>query len=140
MDTAGQEKYRALAQIFYRNVQVIGLVYSIDRLESFTEIKKYWYPQILLNSPKDVIVMLIANKDDLYEEEVVNEIEAQKFAQSINAIYVRTSALSGSNIEKIFEYIAELFLPQDVQLKQKSGNIDLYDCNTPKDVTKKKWC
>ena len=47
-DTAGQEKYRALAKIFYLNSNVIILVYDITNRNSFEEIKNYWYKQIQL--------------------------------------------------------------------------------------------
>ena len=38
-DTAGQEKYRALTKIFYKDAGVAILVYDISRKESFEEIK-----------------------------------------------------------------------------------------------------
>jgi small GTP-binding protein len=45
-DTAGQEKYRALTKIFYKDAAVAILVYDITRKDSFDEIKNYWYHQI----------------------------------------------------------------------------------------------
>ena len=45
-DTAGQEKYRALTKIFYKDAAVAILVYDITRRKSFDEIKNYWYNQI----------------------------------------------------------------------------------------------
>ena len=45
-DTAGQEKYRSLAKIFYSNSNVAILVYDITNRNSFEEIKNYWYKQI----------------------------------------------------------------------------------------------
>ena len=41
-DTAGQEKYRALAKVFYKNAAVCILVYNITRKSSLEEIKNYW--------------------------------------------------------------------------------------------------
>ena len=40
-DTAGQEKYRALAKIFYKDAKVIILVYDITNTRSFDELKSY---------------------------------------------------------------------------------------------------
>ena len=40
-DTAGQEKYRALAKVFYKNAAVCILVYNITRKSSLEEIKNY---------------------------------------------------------------------------------------------------
>ena len=51
-DTAGQEKFRALTKIFYKETSVAVLVYDITRKESFEEIKNYWYHQIKEHSPK----------------------------------------------------------------------------------------
>ena len=41
-DTAGQEKYRALAKVFYKNAAVCIFVYDITRRSSFEEIKRFW--------------------------------------------------------------------------------------------------
>ena len=53
-DTAGQEKYRSLTKIFYKDAGVAILVYDITRKESFEEIKKYWYNQIKEFAPKNI--------------------------------------------------------------------------------------
>ena len=45
-DTAGQEKYRALAKVFYKNAAVCILVYDITRRASFEEIKNYWIKEV----------------------------------------------------------------------------------------------
>ena len=52
-DTAGQEKYRAVTKIFYKDASAVILVYDITRKESFNELKNYWYHQVLDNSPKE---------------------------------------------------------------------------------------
>ena len=49
-DTAGQEKYRALAKVFYKNAAVCILVYDITRKKSFEELKNYWINEIKANS------------------------------------------------------------------------------------------
>ena len=49
-DTAGQEKYRALAKVFYKNAAVCILVYDITRKESFDELQKYWINEIKSNA------------------------------------------------------------------------------------------
>ena len=53
-DTAGQEKYRALTKIFYKDAGVAILVYDITRKESYEEIQKYWYNQIKDHAPKNI--------------------------------------------------------------------------------------
>ena len=53
-DTAGQEKYRALTKIFYKDAGVAILVYDITRKESFEEIQNYWHNQIKEYAPKNI--------------------------------------------------------------------------------------
>ena len=45
-DTAGQEKYRSITSVFYKNAKIIILVYDITNKKSFDEIQNYWYEQI----------------------------------------------------------------------------------------------
>ena len=52
-DTAGQEKYRSLAKVFYKNAAVCILVYDITRKSSFEEIKKFWVNEIKQNVSPD---------------------------------------------------------------------------------------
>ena len=52
-DTAGQEKFRSLTKIFYKETSVAILVYDVTRKESYNEVKNYWYHQIKDHSPKN---------------------------------------------------------------------------------------
>ena len=45
-DTAGQEKYRGLAKIFYKDADIVVLVYDITRKQTYDELKNYWYKEI----------------------------------------------------------------------------------------------
>ena len=53
-DTAGQEKYRSLAKVFYKNAAVCVLVYEITRRASFDELRNYWIGELLSNASKDI--------------------------------------------------------------------------------------
>ncbi len=109
-DTVGQEKYRSLAKIFYKDARVIIFVYDITTANSFQSIKDYWYNETKDNCDNEVIYALVGNKSDLYEKEEVNEIDAQKYADEINAIFKTTSALSNVGINNLFENIAQKLL------------------------------
>ena len=58
-DTAGQEKYRALTKIFYKDAGLAILVYDITRKDSFDEIKNYWHNQIKEFAPKNISKIII---------------------------------------------------------------------------------
>ncbi len=46
-DTAGQEKYRSIANMVYKRSDIIILTYSIDNKKSFEEIKNFWYNEVV---------------------------------------------------------------------------------------------
>ena len=53
-DTAGQEKFRSLTKIFYKDAAVAILVYDITRKSSFEEITNYWINQLKENANKNI--------------------------------------------------------------------------------------
>jgi small GTP-binding protein len=68
-DTAGQEKYRALTKIFYKDALAAILVYDITRRNSFQEIKNYWYNQIKESAKNDIgkiIFFIFKNMNTFY--------------------------------------------------------------------------
>ena len=109
-DTAGQEKYRALGRHFYKESYIVCLVYDITSKSSFENIKKIWYPELKEYGEKLKILALVGNKIDKYLEEEVKEDEAQKFADEIKAIHKRTSAMEGTNIDDLFNILADKYL------------------------------
>ena len=120
-DTAGQEKFRSLAQIFYKDAKAIILVYDITNLKSFEELKNYWYPKVKENCQSDIILGIAGNKDDLYENEQVSSQDAQNFADEIGAIYKKTSALNNSNIQFIFECIGKKYIDSSFDYRAKDN-------------------
>ena len=50
-DTAGQQKYRALAKVFYKiETDACILVYDITKKQSFEELKNFWIKDIKANA------------------------------------------------------------------------------------------
>ena len=143
-DTAGQEKYRALTKIFYKDAGVAILVYDITRKESFDEIKEYWYNQIKECAPKNIVIGIAANKCDLYDNEQVSEDEARNFANEIGAVFKLTSASTNQGIEELFKGVGCRVLDpnysddSDNSEKKKDSNIKLDEKNT--DKKKRKGC
>ena len=109
-DTVGQEKFRSLASMFYRDAKIIIFVYSIIDQSSFEEIQEYWYQATKEECSEDVIYAVVGNKSDLYKKEQVNSNEAIEFAKSINGIFQETSALSNTGIDVLFKELAKKFV------------------------------
>ena len=142
-DTAGQEKYRALTKIFYKDAGVAILVYDITRKESFDELKDYWYNQIKECAPKNIVIGIAANKCDLYDNEQVSEDEARNFANEIGAVFKLTSASTNQGIEDLFKGVGCKVLDpnyssDDAEKKNKIVLNDDKDKN--KNTKKKKGC
>ena len=108
-DTAGQEKYRSLTTMFYKDANAAVMVYDVTRKESFEELKNYWSGQIRDSSPENIILAIAGNKSDLIEHEVVDEGEARDFAKELGAIFVSTSAKNSEGINNLFEEIAKKY-------------------------------
>ena len=65
-DTAGQEKYRSINKIFYKDAAIVIMVYDITKRNTYEEIKNYWYNQIVTMCNKNPIIAIVGNKSDLY--------------------------------------------------------------------------
>ena len=66
-DTAGQERYRSITKMFYKDSSVAILVYDITNKFSFEELQNYWVNQIKEVCSKDLLLVVVANKSDLFE-------------------------------------------------------------------------
>jgi len=100
-DTAGQEKYRSLAAMYYQDAAAAILVYNITNKESFNGIT-YWMSELKAHAPESIKIAIAANKSDLVEQEAVGLAEGKKFAEENNAIFKLTSAKDGTGINQLF--------------------------------------
>ncbi len=104
-DTAGQEIYRSLASLYYKDAHAAILVYDITNPKSFQELK-YWSKELKEKATSNPILAVAANKADLMEKEQVDITSAKKFANEINSIYKQTSAKERIGIDELFLQIA----------------------------------
>ena len=90
-DTAGQEEYRGIAQLFYKGADIVILVYDICSLSSFNSLEN-WYEICEDTIGNEHIYGIVGNKNDLYLQSETNVNDAQKFAESKNAKFKLVSA------------------------------------------------
>ena len=112
-DTVGQEQYRSVTSIFYKEALVCILVYDITNRDSFDSIKNYWHNEIIKNGKKGVIIGIAGNKSDLYESEKVSEKEGQEYSDSINAYFKLVSAKNNISINEFFKSLVEKFVKSE---------------------------
>lgn len=107
-DTLGQEKYKALAPLFFRKAVGALLVYDCTSRESF-EALDGWLAQLSSNSDTRVVVMLLGNKCDLPGREVPYNV-AMEYARARNIGFVEVSAKTGMNVRNAFNCLTrEIF-------------------------------
>ena len=68
-DTCGQEVYRSLIEIFYKNTSLVILIYAINDIYSFKEIENWWIKEVRAQCSPDVKLFLVGNKIDIPETE-----------------------------------------------------------------------
>jgi Ras-related protein Rab-5C len=112
-DTAGQEKYRSLASMYYKDASAAILVYDITSMKSFEGIK-YWANEIKANVPTQVTLAIAANKSDLLEKEEVDIAVGKKFAEESGALFKQTSAKANTGIAELFNDICMKLRPDIV--------------------------
>jgi small GTP-binding protein len=107
IDTAGQEKYKALAKSYFKNVDAVLFVFAINSQESFDNIRNW----VKLfndnhNGKAGIPKYLIGNKSD--EEREVKDSLVQEFKdENKDYKYYETSAKNNTGIEKLFQEIGE---------------------------------
>ena len=114
IDTAGQEKYRAMAKSYYKNAQGILFVFAYDNKKSFDHMEKW------LESYKDnvsdqegISLFLIGNKCDVENKEIKDDlIEGLKKRTNIQD-YIKVSAKSNIGIDELFNSLSEKMFKQN---------------------------
>ena len=145
-DTVGQEQFRALNSLFFKDAQICLMVYDITSEESFSSIKEYWYEAVLANGLEGVIFGVAGNKNDLYEKEKVDKKEVIDFSNEIKAIFKFTSAKQNTCIDELFKELGKKYvesdfikeLGQEYFEKKRTGSFHLDENGTKK--RKKKCC
>lgn len=104
-DVAGQERFGAFRDSFYRGARAVALVYDVTDPLSLENLLK-WQREIARVSPKCQF-MVAGNKIDLPRK--VQREHAEKWAtQRLKVPYVETSALTGEGVDDFFTMLARL--------------------------------
>ena len=106
IDTAGQEKYKALAKSYFKNADAVLFVFAINDKHSFDNIKNW----INLfkdnhNGKEGIPMYLIGNKSD--QEREVQKDEIDKFIIENKYKYFETSAKENIGIDELFQELSE---------------------------------
>lgn len=104
-DTAGQEKYRALGPIYYRNSLGAIVVFSLTSHHSFESLQS-WINGFRDSTGENTLVYIAANKSDLEDAYEVDYEQAVSWAESHGYKIFRTSAKTKAGVNELFDAIA----------------------------------
>ena len=137
--------------MFYKDANAAILVYDITRKDSFEQLKLYWAEQIK-ECPENIILVIAANKSDLFQKEEVDEEEARKLASDLGAIFVGTSAKQVESINQLFIEIAKKYTgseqieikdeddPAQAKVEENKNDSMRLNAKTATEKKKKKFC
>lgn len=137
-DTAGQERYRTLTSTYYRGTHGVIIVYDVNNLESFLNIKR-WLSEIDQNC-EQIYRVLVGNKNDTPEWKVVMTEEAQRYADQMCVRLFETSAKENVNVEEMFMTVARKLLYMKMKKNFLMENTDRVILRKAKGKKKRKIC
>ncbi|KAH0792783.1 Rab family GTPase [Histomonas meleagridis] len=102
-DTAGQEQYRSLVNIYFRGADVVVIVFDLSNYESFEQVED-WIDVSIENVGKEPSFIFVGNKIDL--PSAIPSSELLEFANDKN--YISLSALNGEGVDILINDLGKL--------------------------------
>ena len=136
-DTAGQEQFRKLAPMYYKNAHCAIICYDITSPRTY-ETLQYWIQELHDHAPGDLVIALCATKSDLVTNPDTSQVE--ELAEATGAMFFSTSAKDDTNVNLVFEKVAERILQMKMENPERfnpvtpanSVHSGFFAVNTPK--------
>ncbi|GAX26318.1 hypothetical protein FisN_16Lh156 [Fistulifera solaris] len=108
-DTAGQQQFSKLAKTYYQQAAAAILTYDVSQPQSLHRLR-LWLDEVQQNTQgQRMVIAIAACKSDLdlsLHAPGLKE-EAEKLAQTVDAIHIVTSARTNEGVQELFQNIAE---------------------------------
>lgn len=103
-DTAGQEQYQSICQMFYRDAKVAFICYERANKEYIEQ----WLNRVRVNVSECNFVLITTKCDKLTQDELEEEkLKSKEIGDSLNIKYhIITSSKTGENVEVSFRLAA----------------------------------
>jgi len=107
-DTAGQEQFKRLAPMYYKNARAAILCYDVTSPKSF-ETLQYWMNELQQNKTEGgIVIAMCATKCDLDTDPDTSQADA--LAAQTGSIFMKTSSKTNSNVQLLFQKVMERVL------------------------------
>ena len=107
IDTAGQEKFKAISVNYLKAADGVILVFDITKRETF-ELLESWLKELKDTNKSDISKILIGNKADLEYERMVSTDDGKQLAETMKCKYFEASAKTGQNVVEALDEIARI--------------------------------
>lgn len=134
-DTAGQEKFKSLCPIYFRNSSGAIAVFDQTNAKSFENLSE-WIRSFREVAGPNTVIAIAANKSDCVESKQVSFSKVKQWADQNKYIIRETSARDGEGISDLFLELATTILRQQLSSSQK-GDIREID---PHNVANEGFC
>ena len=107
-DITGNEKFRTLTSIYFRDADAAIMVCDVTDKQSFENLKDTWYKEIKNLGPENMTIFVIGNKTDMYADingEGTDEVSAamvKDFAMRRKAEWHMISARKNHGVDEVF--------------------------------------
>ena len=118
-DTAGQEKFKSLGPIYFRNALGAIAVYDVTMPNSFDHVEE-WLDSFCSVVGTNAVMFVVGNKIDKEEDRKISFEDAKTWAEKRGCIACETSAKTGEGVEPLFTMLAKELLKgrQTTSVKQ----------------------
>ena len=120
-DHPGQRRlfsFDTIPKKFMKNQDIFILIYDITNRYSFEYIIEDISTIHSINNKEDIILGIVGNKNDLYEERKVKFEEGRKLAEDNNYLFFEISAKDYNSIENIFIQLSIKYLEKKQIIKE----------------------
>lgn len=107
-DLAHIEKYDKVIENYFRGANGAIVIFDMTRMQTLSEMERYL--SLFLNVNPESKLVLVGNKCDLIEKDVINLEQLLHFGKLYQAPHFLTSAKTGENVEQVFTTLAKLLL------------------------------
>ena len=118
-DSASGDYSWRIRKYFTKRAKGYIILYDITERDSFNMAKE-WISQLKEEIPNEIIIALVGNKIDRYEEEEVSNEEGREYANENGLIFYETSTLDGINVNECVQTLIQRIYDNDPKNKLKN--------------------